>query len=415
MNLNPVILAIPMYFTLMAIELVYEAITRKHTYRLNDAVTNISTGTLQQFTNTFLHILNIGIYTLIFEQFAFFHIELNAWSFLVLFILYDFCYYWEHRVAHEVSLFWGGHIVHHQSEDFNLSVALRQSSTSIIWGFVFFLPLALIGFNPIQLALVGGFNLLYQFWIHTEHINKMGWLEVVMNTPSHHRVHHGRNPKYIDKNYAGVFIIWDRMFGTFQAEEERPTYGITVALNSWNPVYANFSHYTYLFEMARQAKSTKDVFKILFKGPGYLPDYLEPFVEARKRKLQDPKYDMQHHFSGINRYVLVQFVVALGIIAYFFFTQSQFELSTKLLYGAWIVGTTLLFGFLFEYRGKWLIVLEWVRLAAIPIGINALQQAGAELPNFISIALLVFAVLSMIIFFFVFNKSTNLTQPLTHV
>ena len=138
MNLNPVILAIPMYFTLMAVEIIYESITKRKTYRLNDAITNISTGTLQQLTGTFLKIIKIGIYTLVFEHFALFRIEPSWASFWILFILWDLCYYWEHRMAHEVSLFWGGHSVHHQSEDFNLSVALRQSSTAMIWGFPFF-------------------------------------------------------------------------------------------------------------------------------------------------------------------------------------------------------------------------------------------------------------------------------------
>lgn len=393
-----------MYFTLMAIELVYEAITHKHTYRLNDAVTNISTGTLQQLTNTFLHILNIGLYTIIYEQFSFFQLESNWWTFIALFVLYDFCYYWEHRVAHEVSLFWGGHIVHHQSEDYNLSVALRQSSTSIIWGFIFFLPLALLGFNPIQLALVGGLNLLYQFWIHTEHINKLGIFEWILNTPSHHRVHHGRNPKYIDKNYAGVFIIWDRMFGTFQAEEERPVYGITMALNSWNPVYANISHYSYLWSLVKQAHSSKDVWNILFRGPGFVPDYLKSAVAHRKRNLEDTKYNTRPNFPAVNIYILIQFIVALIFIAYFFFTHSQFDNGTKLLYGGWIVLTTLTFGFIFEYRGKWLMALEFIRLALLPIGAWGLIRLGYSLSNLIPVFLLVFSAVCAVVFAIVFSR-----------
>ncbi|MEM9930040.1 MAG: sterol desaturase family protein, partial [Bacteroidota bacterium] len=208
MNLNPVILAIPMYFTLMLIELVYERLTQRRTYRLNDAVTNISTGTLQQLTGTFTKVFKIAIFAWVYSL-APYHFPVNGWTFALTFILTDLCYYWEHRMAHEVSLFWGGHSVHHQSEDYNLSVALRQTSTGFIWGIPFFIPLALIGLDPMQFTLAMGFNLLYQFWIHTEHIDRLpSWFEAVFNTPSHHRVHHGRDPKYLDKNYAGVFIVW---------------------------------------------------------------------------------------------------------------------------------------------------------------------------------------------------------------
>ncbi len=190
------VLAIPMYFGLMALELVYEAISDKKTYRLSDAITNISTGTLQQTTGVFFSIIKIGIYAAVYEHFALHHLPNNTWTFIALFIFYDIAYYWEHRLAHTVNLFWGGHVVHHQSEDYNLSVALRQTSTGFIWGFPFFLPMALMGFDPKMLLLVGGLNLLYQFWIHTEHIKKMPmWFEAIFNTPSHHRVHHGRNPK----------------------------------------------------------------------------------------------------------------------------------------------------------------------------------------------------------------------------
>ncbi|MEM6380216.1 MAG: sterol desaturase family protein, partial [Bacteroidota bacterium] len=204
MDLSPVIIAIPMYFTLMAVELVYESITNRKTYRLNDAITNISTGVLQQLSGTFLSILKVGLYLLMYEYCAIFRLEQSWLTFAIAFVAWDLCYYWEHRLAHEINLFWGGHSVHHQSEDYNLSVALRQSSTAFIWGLPIYLPMAILGVHPNHFLLAGGINLLYQFWIHTEHIKKMPtWFEAVFNTPSHHRVHHGRDPKYLDKNYAG--------------------------------------------------------------------------------------------------------------------------------------------------------------------------------------------------------------------
>ncbi|MEZ4699207.1 MAG: sterol desaturase family protein [Rhodothermales bacterium] len=394
MDLNPVIIAIPMYFTLMAVELVYESITHRKTYRLNDAVTNVSTGTLQQLTNTFLTLFRIGIYTLVYERFAFVQLDQTWGTFAVAFLMWDLCYYWEHRMAHTISLFWGGHVVHHQSEDFNLSVALRQTSTGFIWGLPFYLPMALVGIHPIQFVFVGGINLLYQFWIHTEHIGKMPrWFEAIFNTPSHHRVHHGRDPKYIDKNFAGVLIVWDRLFGTFQEEEERPHYGITRPLRSWNPVYANFAHYIDLFHTARKARSAGDVLRILFKRPGWQPAYLGGSAPLAAVDPSYTKYD-EHEARDVNLYILAQFLGALAINALYFFRHASLDPVTKGCYALWILVTTLMFGFLFEHKNGWLSALEIGRLLTIPVGMWMVQQAGVPLAPVAFAAGAVFSVAS---------------------
>lgn len=412
MDLNPVILAIPMYFTLMGVELVYEAISRKKTYRLNDAITNISTGTLQQLTGTFLKIFKIGIYAFVFEKFAFYQIEPNWTSFFILFFLWDLCYYWDHRMAHQISLFWGGHSVHHQSEDFNLSVALRQSSTAMIWGVPFYLPLALMGFDPVQFAVVGGINLLYQFWIHTEHIDRLPrWFEWFFNTPSHHRVHHGRDPKYIDKNYAGVFIIWDKMFGTFKREEERPNYGITKPLNSWNPVYANFAHYIDLFGYVKKTQNVGDALKVLFYPPGWLPEYLGGPQRPEEVPPGYHKYDTRT-IVQMNLYILIQFLSTMGISAFYFFKNEAFTDTTKVLYALWIILTTLMFGFLFESNKRWLVGLEVFRLLSIPIGLWALTTYGiASFPGWLILLSAVFAGVSIFGFLYLMNKKRGEEMP----
>lgn len=381
MDLNPVILAIPIYFGLMGLELVYEAITHKKTYRLNDAITNINLGTLDQVTGTFVQVIKIGIYTVIYEQFAFYQIPATWGTFIVLFFLYDLCYYWSHRMAHEVSLFWGGHVVHHQSEDFNLSVALRQSSTSFFWSFPFYIPLALIGFSPMQLVFVGGFNLLYQFWIHTEHVGKMGWLEYIMNTPSHHRVHHGRDPKYIDKNYAGVFIIWDRLFGTFTEEEERPTYGITKPLNSWNPVYANIAHYVNLWKGVRQTHSLGDAVQMLFRRPGWQPDYLGGPQNPQAVAPTYQKYNADAPLQWAKLYIFVHFLLAIGPISYFLFNVETLPFVLQGPFAVWIIVTTVIFGLLFESNRTWIAVLEVTRLLALPLGAYGLWTLDLGVPR----------------------------------
>lgn len=409
MNLNPVIIAIPMYFTLMGIELVYEAITKKKTYRLNDAITNISTGTLQQVTGTFFKIIKIGIYVIIYERFAFFQLEQSWLNFVIVFILWDLCYYWEHRMAHEISLFWGGHSVHHQSEDFNLSVALRQSSTSFIWGTPFYLPLALIGFHPVQFVLVGGFNLLYQFWIHTEHINRLPrWFEAIFNTPSHHRVHHGRDPKYLDKNYAGVLIIWDRMFGTFKREEERPNYGITKPLKSWNPVYANFAHYIDLYHYLKKTKSMGDALKVLFKHPGWLPDYMGGYQTPREVEDSYEKYNV-HTTLMMNVYIFIQFIGSLLFNSFFFFKNANFGTGMKAGFAVFIVVTTLMFGFLFESKSRWISGLEVFRLLAIPIGTYLFIYFNYGIPQWILFVNSIFALGSIAGYFYILQR-TNINQ-----
>ena len=374
--MSVVIYSIPLFFTLMAIELIYEAITDKKTYRLNDAITNISTGTLQQVSGAFFSVIKVGIYVAVYEHFAFYKIPNGWFSFIALFILYDLAYYWEHRMAHIVSLFWGGHVVHHQSEDFNLSVALRQTSTGFIWGFPFFLPLALMGFDPKIFLIVGGLNLIYQFWIHTEHINKMwAWFEAVFNTPSHHRVHHGRDPKYIDKNFAGVFIIWDRMFGTFVEEQERPNYGITTPLKSWNPVYANFAHYFDLFGLLKKSRSLGDTFGILFKKPGWKPEYLGGYEAPLSPPENYQKFN-QKISDSFNGYVLSQFLILLLIVPPFFFIAKEMTFSLKFVYAIWIVWTTISFGLIFELEAKYYKLFELLRLLALPLIAWVLMSQG---------------------------------------
>ena len=289
MNINPTVIAIPIYFLLIGFEFIVLRLKKHKSYRLKDAMTNINCGVVSQITGAFLLVTLFSAYTLIEEKFGFFNIPIVWWAFPLAFVFFDFMYYWAHRLSHEINLFWGGHSVHHQSEEYNLSVALRQSSTQILWTFLFYLPLALAGIDPIVFITSQGLNLVYQFWIHTESIKKMPrWFEFIFNTPSHHRVHHARNPKYIDKNHAGTLIIWDRLFKTFEKEDELPHYGITKPLKSWNPVWANFAHYSAILSDLKRVPSVKDKVRLLFKKPGWKPEYMGGFEKAPDI---DPAYE----------------------------------------------------------------------------------------------------------------------------
>jgi sterol desaturase/sphingolipid hydroxylase (fatty acid hydroxylase superfamily) len=364
-NFNPIVLSIPIFFVLIGIELIAERLTHQKLYRLPDAIANLSCGITSQLSGLFLKIFAIGVYQLLHENFNMVVWDRNWIYWVSLFLLADLAYYWAHRMSHEINLFWGGHVVHHQSEDYNLSVALRQSSLQVIWTFAFSLPLAFIGFQTLDFALMSAYITLYQFWIHTEMINKMGWFEFVFNTPSHHRVHHGRNPKYIDKNHAGTLIIWDKMFGTFQPEEERPTYGITKPINSWNSVWANFSHYAEMGKDLKRIPTIWDKVRYLFKKPGWLPEYLGGYRSAPEvDKSNYKKYETPSALT-LNLYVLFQYILCLAGTAYFLNNASKFALQEKAYITVLISIVVVNCGVLFENK-KWVIYAEWIRVILYP-------------------------------------------------
>ena len=287
--------AFPVFLLLMLAELGYGLFVGRNTYRLNDALSSLSQGLLSQLVASVSHLFQIGLYILTWRRVALFpHASLwgSVWGWLLAIVMFDFCDYWLHRAGHESAVFWAAHAVHHQSQDFNLSTALRQESTVAFLGWPFYLPMALAGVAPQQFALAGLIVLLYQFWIHTEHIGKLGWFDRVFSSPSNHRVHHAVNDQYLDKNYGGMLIIWDRLFGTFAEEEEKPVYGTRNPLNSWSPLWAVASGYVPLWQMARRAPRWQDKLKVWFKSPGWLPpgvsDDSAPFDLQRARKRFDP-------------------------------------------------------------------------------------------------------------------------------
>jgi alkylglycerol monooxygenase len=377
LNFDPIVLSIPIFFILIGIELIVERFTHKDLYRLPDAIANMSCGITSQLSGLFLKIFGIGIYEVLFTNFAFFTPDRTTWWYwVILFLLVDFAYYWAHRMSHEINLFWGGHVVHHQSEDYNLSVALRQSSLQVVWTFAFNLPIALLGFKTVDFALISALNTLYQFWIHTETIGKMGWFEYLFNTPSHHRVHHGRDPKYIDKNHAGSLIIWDKMFGTFQPEEEKPTYGITKPINSWNAIFANVSHYVEMGKDLRRIPSWTDKIKYLFKKPGWLPKSLGGYRPAPEvDKVTYKKYDTPAPMS-LNLYVLFQYILCLIATALFLNKAGQFSLDEKFFITALICIVVVNSGVLFEQR-TWAKYSEWIRIIVYPLLLTTLTYMNS--------------------------------------
>ena len=273
-------LAVPTFFLLIFIEILYGYFTGKNNYRFNDTFTSISLGLISRF----IPLLGIGLQGAAFAYVAvYFNLALfsasNLWVWILAFFLYDFSYYWMHRLHHEVKILWATHVVHHHGEEFNLSTALRQTSTGFLWKWIFYLPMFLIGIPPEVFVTVAGINLVYQFWVHTEHVGKLGWLEYVFITPSNHRVHHAQNKDYIDANYGGVFILWDRMFGSYKPEKDevKPIYGTTKPLRSWNPLKANFEVFAEIIKDFSRTKKWSDKLKVW-----YAPTYWRPSDVAEK-------------------------------------------------------------------------------------------------------------------------------------
>lgn len=287
--MNPIVYAIPVFFVLMALEWAVARARRQRAYRLGDTIASVGLGAVSQVTGLYSKVISFGIYVLVAEHLALFELPSDAWwVWAAGLILYDFLYYWNHRIGHEVALFWAAHVVHHQSEDFNLGTALRQSSSGFVAGWIFYLPMALLGFPPLVFAVVALIDLLYQYWIHTEQIRRLGWFDRVFASPSNHRVHHGVNDRYLDKNYGGILILWDRIFGTYEDErdDDPVVYGTRKPLQSHDPIWANLEVYAALARDSWRTRKLADKFRVWLKPPGWRP----PDLAAQEPA---PSFDIQ--------------------------------------------------------------------------------------------------------------------------
>lgn len=271
-----ILYAIPFFIISMLLELYVTTKENIRAYEKKDAFSSIAMGLGNVFLGYFSKALVFLAFFYVYDNFRLFTIPVAWWSFILLFFADDFSYYWFHRISHECRLFWASHVVHHSSQHYNLSTALRQTWSGGFYSFVFWLWLPLLGFHPGMIVFQMSVSLLYQFWIHTEAIDKMPrWFEAVMNTPSHHRVHHGSNPLYLDRNHAGILIIWDKLFGTFQPEikEEKVVYGLVKNINTYNPIKIAFMEWMYMFKDAFAVKKgILNRLNYIIKPPGWRHD-----------------------------------------------------------------------------------------------------------------------------------------------
>ncbi|SCZ36294.1 MULTISPECIES: sterol desaturase family protein [Pseudomonas] len=363
--MNFILYAVPFFFVLIAAELIADRWRGVSNYRLADAVNSISTGVLSTTTGLLTKGVGLVTYAFALEHLALVRLPADSvWVWVFAFVFYDFCYYWLHRMGHERNILWAAHSVHHQSEDYNLSTALRQTSTGFLLSWIFYLPMAVLGVPLLVFVSVAALNLLYQFWVHTRHIPKLGWFEWCFVTPSNHRAHHAQNALYMDRNYGGVFIIWDRLFGSFQEEDDNEPviFGVTTPLGSWNPLWANLQFYAQLWDDARRAERTWDKIRIWFMRTGWRPADVAAKYPMNKpdlsqfRKFEVPLDSRQQWYVGL------QFGVYVALGSYLMNLEHSLPTGALLLgWGAVAFGLFVL-GAALENR-PWAAKLEVLRLA----------------------------------------------------
>ncbi len=382
-----IIFAIPLFFALILLELWLDWRKKTNTYQFNDAVNSLNLGMMSQVTGVAYKTLQFSVYVLVYQYLA--PVQLTAetsWGVWLLgafaFVAYDFCYYWFHRMSHEINVLWAGHVVHHSSEEYNLTTALRQSSGGFL-GFVFYLPLALIGIDPLLLVTVGSLNLIYQFWVHTRHIGRMwGWYEAIFVTPSHHRVHHAQNPMYMNKNHGGVFILWDKWFGTFQAEldDEPVIFGVTKPLLSWNPVWANLDVYWALCKDSWRTAAWGDKFKVWVARTGWRPaDVRKQFPNKVYNPYQQVKFDTPLT-AAQQWYAFFQHLTLIAVVLYYLLNAGQMSTPQILAGCAWLVFQLFCLGYYQQQRPgfQWLELIKNLALASVSFSVFSASALFAD-------------------------------------
>jgi len=389
-----IVLATPVFLLMIGAEFVWSRVRGQQVYRLNDAISSISLGIVSQLGGLFTKLLTIGIYTLVYQAVAPWP-DLPFWStwygVLLALVFYDFCYYWQHRAGHEVAVVWASHVVHHQSQAYNLSTALRQTSSGALLGWIFYLPMAIAGVPPLIVGIVALVDLLYQFWVHTELVGKLGWFDRVFCSPSNHRVHHAVNDPYLDRNYGGILVLWDRMFGSFREETEKCVYGTRRDLRSWDPLWANAEVYWALLRGSWQTRRWADKLRLWVKPPGWRPADLaqiDPKAAFDLRQVQvfDPPLT-----SARAWFACVQFLLLLGGVSAVLWFAGTWPPSRTAILSATLVACYWSLGALLQGRlsilGALLVECAALATATSALGMPELHQLFKPLTMVLAIAL----------------------------
>ena len=365
---NALLYAIPGFMVLMLIEIAYGHYVKNQKYRLFDTLSSLSSGVTNVLKDSLGLALVLVSYPFLASRLAVVEVS-NSWlTWVIAFVVIDFAGYWNHRLSHRVNIFWNQHVIHHSSEDFNLACALRQSISNVVgYTAILLLPAALLGVEYSVIAVLAPLHLFGQFWYHTQHIGKLGFLEYILVTPSQHRVHHAINEQYIDKNLGQIFSVWDRLFGTFQEEldEVPPRYGVLKPAMTYNPLWINFQHAYNLAFDAWHAKRFTDKLRIWFMPTGWRPgDVAERFERPIIEDVYAyEKYDPK---STLLRRVVVfaQFVLAISLLFYFFALFSELSNTYRLYAGALIFLMVMGYSSLMD-GSRWALAFEALRIAFV--------------------------------------------------
>lgn len=361
-------LSIPLFFLLMGVEWLCGRLQGRRVFRGPDVFANLSLGAAQTVFTTVAVGLLAGAYLAVYQHRLLDISPSSALAWAVLMLGVDFAYYWFHRTSHRVNLAWAAHAPHHQSEDYNLAVALRQGPLQPLVSRLFYLPLAWIGFPPAMFATAAALNTLYQFWVHTELIGRLGPLEWVLVTPSHHRVHHACNGRYLDRNHGGILILWDRLFGTFEPEEERITYGTVKPVRTFNPLAAVLAPFGELVALTRKTPRAWDKLKVWLMPPEWTPQgAAAPAAEVVPGR---PRFEVSTS-PRVALYVGVVGVLTLTVTVLFLVRSPSLSLPVRLAFAGWFLASLGGLGGVLEGR-RWGPVVEAVRLASAPLVLAAL-------------------------------------------
>ena len=342
-----IVLATPVFLLLIALEFAVGRLLRRNTYVTADTLNSIGLGIMSQVLNVFSKALLVGLYALVFESLSLWRLpQESPWVWVLGLLVYDYCYYWHHRLGHTVAVLWAAHAVHHQSEEYNLSTALRQTSTGWLFGWIFYLPMAVAGFPPLVFGVVALVDLLYQYWVHTQQIGRLGWFDRWFCAPSNHRVHHAVNDKYLDKNYGGILIVWDRLFGSFIEEDDAEpcVYGTRTPLSSWNPLWANLQVYRDLAQDAWHARRWRDKLLVWLKPPGWRPPdvairFPKPAFDLAARRKYDPHRSTSAALAAGGLFLLLLAATSVFLWeAHRLSGLAQLAAAGGILAGLWLVG-----------------------------------------------------------------------------
>ena len=370
---NVLTIAIPIFFFLVLVEILYGLISKKYYYNLMDTLSSLSSG----ISNLLKDLLGIGIiiisYPFIKKSISIIDLNESILLYAIAFLCLDFASYWNHRLNHSINFFWNQHVIHHSSQEFNLACALRQSISNLLgYGAIFLIPAAFFGVPHKVISLLAPLHLFGQFWYHTKHIGKLGFLEYIFVTPSQHRVHHAINKEYIDKNLSAIFCIWDRLFGTFQEELENVPciYGTLKPVNTWNPFIINFQHLWYLIIDAWHTGKLINKIKIWFMPTGWRPDDVkdrikrDKIIDVYNQQKYKIEYKNIHVFYAIFHFIYINVALWLLLIRY-----DELGNNLKMFYSIFILTT--IFGFtsvMDSYR--WALYIEFLRLMLGMVLIN---------------------------------------------